>query len=93
MSEESVDGLHVEKLTVRYGGLTAVDGQTLTAPRGRITGLIGPNGAGKTTTFNAITGVVRPAAAGDHAVAQDAALAFASRRYWAVRSGAVSQRP
>jgi ABC-type branched-subunit amino acid transport system ATPase component len=62
VSEASVDGLHVEKLTVRYGGLTAVDGQTLTAPCGRITGLIGPNGAGKTTTFNAITGVVRPAA-------------------------------
>ena len=56
-----VDGLHVENLMVRYGGLTAVDGQTLTAPRGRITGLIGPNGAGKTTTFNAITGVVKPA--------------------------------
>ncbi|GAA0608823.1 hypothetical protein GCM10009547_08500 [Sporichthya brevicatena] len=62
MVEGTVDGLHVENLTVRYGGLTAVDGQTLTAPRGRITGLIGPNGAGKTTTFNAITGVVRPAA-------------------------------
>jgi ABC-type branched-subunit amino acid transport system ATPase component len=57
-----VDGLAVENLTVRFGGLTAVDGQTLTAPRGRITGLIGPNGAGKTTTFNACTGVVRPSA-------------------------------
>ena len=55
-----VDGLAVENLTVRFGGLTAVDGQTLTAPRGRITGLIGPNGAGKTTTFNAVTGVVKP---------------------------------
>jgi len=57
-----VDGLQVSDLTVRYGGLTAVEGQSLAAPRGRITGLIGPNGAGKTTTFNAITGVVRPAA-------------------------------
>ena len=56
------DGLVVEGLTVRYGGLTAVDGQTLHAPLGRVTGLIGPNGAGKTTTFNAISGVVRPAA-------------------------------
>ena len=57
-----VDGLSVEGLVVRFGGVTAVDGQTLTAPRGRVTGLIGPNGAGKTTTFNACTGVVRPAA-------------------------------
>jgi len=61
-SASNVDGLAVENLTVRFGGLTAVDGQTLTAPRGRITGLIGPNGAGKTTTFNACTGVVRPSA-------------------------------
>lgn len=57
---DNVDGLSVKGLVVKFGGLTAVDGQTLTAPRGRITGLIGPNGAGKTTTFNACTGVVRP---------------------------------
>ncbi|MBA3741468.1 ABC transporter ATP-binding protein [Sporichthya sp.] len=57
-----VDGLSVEGLVVKYGGLVAVDGQNLTAPRGRITGLIGPNGAGKTTTFNACTGMVKPAA-------------------------------
>jgi ABC-type branched-subunit amino acid transport system ATPase component len=55
-----VDGLAVENLTVKFGGLVAVNGQTLTAPRGRITGLIGPNGAGKTTTFNACSGMLRP---------------------------------
>lgn len=55
-------GLEVRDLTVRFGGLTAVDGMSLLAPLGRLTGLIGPNGAGKTTTFNAITGLNSPAA-------------------------------
>ncbi len=53
-------GLEVERLTVRFGGLLAVDNLSFEAPMGRITGLIGPNGAGKTTTFNACSGLNRP---------------------------------
>ena len=47
-------------LTVKFGGLTALDSVNVAIRRGEILGLIGPNGAGKTTCFNAITGVYRP---------------------------------
>jgi branched-chain amino acid transport system ATP-binding protein len=52
--------LEVEDLTMRFGGLLAVDAVGFTARRGEITALIGPNGAGKTTVFNCITGFYRP---------------------------------
>lgn len=52
--------LRVEHLTMRFGGLTAVDDLSFEAARGDVTALIGPNGAGKTTVFNCITGFYRP---------------------------------
>ena len=52
--------LETQHLTIRFGGLTAVNDLNLAVPHGSIVGLIGPNGAGKTTAFNIITGFYRP---------------------------------
>jgi len=52
--------LRVEHLTMRFGGLVAVDDLSFDVGRGAITALIGPNGAGKTTVFNCITGFYKP---------------------------------
>jgi branched-chain amino acid transport system ATP-binding protein len=52
--------LRTEGLTVRFGGLTALNAVSVTVPSGQIRAIIGPNGAGKSTFFNCITGVLRP---------------------------------
>jgi branched-chain amino acid transport system ATP-binding protein len=52
--------LDVQHLSMRFGGLVAVDDLSFTAAQGDITALIGPNGAGKTTVFNCITGFYKP---------------------------------
>ncbi|MES2118829.1 MAG: ABC transporter ATP-binding protein [Pseudomonadota bacterium] len=53
--------LELDQVSVRFGGLTAVDGVSLRVDSHEVLGLVGPNGAGKTTLFNAISGLVRPA--------------------------------
>lgn len=52
--------LNVEHLSMRFGGLLAVDDLSFQANAGEITAIIGPNGAGKTTVFNCLTGFYRP---------------------------------
>src|SRR5262245_44870992 len=52
--------LDVHNLTVRFGGLTAVNHVDLKIEQGKIVSVIGPNGAGKTTVFNTITGIYEP---------------------------------
>ena len=52
--------LEVRDVTVRFGGLTALDAVSLTAAPRQVTGIIGPNGAGKTTLLNVLCGFVRP---------------------------------
>ncbi len=52
--------LDIQQLTMRFGGLTAVDKVDLQIEQGGIFSLIGPNGAGKTTLFNAVTGIYEP---------------------------------
>ena len=50
--------LRLERVTKRFGGMTAIDDLSFTVRRGSRTALIGPNGAGKTTVFNLVTGAV-----------------------------------
>lgn len=60
MSEETRKLLEVDDVTLRFGGVTALDKVKFHINEGEILGLIGPNGAGKTTCFNVTTGVYKP---------------------------------
>ena len=52
--------LELRKVTMKFGGVTALNEADLVVKKGEILALIGPNGAGKTTVFNVITGVYKP---------------------------------
>src|SRR5258705_12476389 len=52
--------LEVQDVTVRFGGLTALDAVSIAVPPRHVLGVIGPNGAGKTTLLNVLCGFIRP---------------------------------
>ena len=60
MSEKLENVLHMQNITMQFGGVVAVNDLSLEVNRGEIVALIGPNGAGKTMAFNCITGVYQP---------------------------------
>jgi ABC-type branched-subunit amino acid transport system ATPase component len=67
--------LAVDQVSVRFGGLTALDAVSVEVPPGNVVGLIGPNGAGKSTLFNVISGMTRP---------QSGAVALEGRNLYAL---------
>ncbi|HTU05936.1 MAG TPA: ATP-binding cassette domain-containing protein, partial [Trebonia sp.] len=77
--------IEVSDLTVKYGGVTSLDGMSVTFEAGTC-GLIGPNGAGKTTFFNVLSGFVRPASGSVRAFDDDLLrMAHYRRARWGVR--------
>ena len=72
--------LEAQDITVRFGGLTAVDGVSAAFMPGELVGIIGPNGAGKTTFFNAISGVT-PATSGQLRVRGTSLIGQAPHRF------------
>src|SRR3954452_8338415 len=75
----------IEGLTVRFGGVTPLDGVSVTFEPGTC-GVIGPNGAGKTTFFNVLSGFVNPASGSVHAFGDDLlAMAHYRRARWGLR--------
>ena len=62
MPDAAAPILRTEDLTVRFGGLTALNNVNFAVQREEIRAIIGPNGAGKSTFFNCLTGVLRPTA-------------------------------
>lgn len=80
MPDTTFDGLKVRDLSVRYGGVVAVDSVDLDVSGSGITGLIGPNGAGKTSLFNACAGLVRASSGTVELFGKDVTRQSAHRR-------------
>jgi ABC-type branched-subunit amino acid transport system ATPase component/ABC-type branched-subunit amino acid transport system permease subunit len=72
--------LAADHITMRFGGLLAVDDVSLTVCKREVVGLIGPNGAGKTTLFNCISGLLRPSAGLVHLLGRDVTSVPVHRR-------------
>jgi branched-chain amino acid transport system ATP-binding protein len=96
MATPPVPLLSVEHLTMRFGGLIAIDDLSFSANQGEITAIIGPNGAGKTTVFNCITGFYKPTSGrlvlslgGASVPADVAALTASGLRFRKTAAGAV----
>ena len=79
MSPSTTSVLDVERLTMRFGGLTAISDLSFRARTSEVTAIIGPNGAGKTTLFNCLTGFYRPTS-GKLKLSRDRGKAFELER-------------
>lgn len=84
--------LRAQGVTVRFGGLTAVDGVSADIRPGELVGIMGPNGAGKTTFFNAISGVT-PLTAGELAIEGRALVGASPHRFAAMGLARTFQTP
>ena len=67
----SEDILRVDRISKRFGGVSALVDLSFTIKKGEVLGIIGPNGAGKTTLFNCVTGILKPNAGNISFLGQD----------------------
>src|SRR4029450_4054467 len=79
-SDAALPVVEARGLTMRFGGLTAVDGMSIALRRGELLGLIGPNGAGKTTLFNMLAGSLAPSGGAIRIAGHDVAHERSDRR-------------